>query len=131
MTFLLEHVKDPVNLLKALRNIMGDDSSLFIAVPNALSVHRVVALNMGLIERVDELSENDKRVGHRRVYTTELLHDQVVSAGFKIDEEMKIGLKPVPLKQMETWSQEMVWALCGLGDLAQDHSAYLGMRASL
>jgi 2-polyprenyl-3-methyl-5-hydroxy-6-metoxy-1,4-benzoquinol methylase len=131
MTFLLEHLEDPVAVLGGLQRFMDGDSHLFIAVPNALSVHREAAVRMGLIETVDELSANDHKVGHRRVYTPDLLQEQVRAAGFRIDEVMYVGLKPVNLKQMKSWSEDMVWAFCASGDLCGEHAAYLGLRASL
>lgn len=75
MTFLLEHVQDPVAVLRLVRTRIEDDGLLFLAVPNAESVHRMLAFRAGLITAPDQLSENDFRVGHRRVYTRGLLRE--------------------------------------------------------
>lgn len=128
MTFLLEHLADPVSVLRRMKHWLAEDGSLFLAVPNANSVHRVIAVRMGLIRTADELSDNDRRVGHRRVYTPGLLRSQVEQAGFEVAEEKPIGLKVVSLRQMETWAPELVAGFCASGDLAGAHAAYIAMR---
>ena len=130
MTFLLEHLADPVAALRRISHWLDEDGSLFLAVPNANSVHRVIAARMGLIRTVDELSDNDKRVGHRRVYTPELLRSQVEQAGLAVAEARPIGLKVVSLKQMAGWSAAMVQGFCASGDLAPANPAYIAMRVA-
>ena len=129
MTYLLEHLADPVAVLHRIGQWLAPDGILFIAVPNADSLHRVLALRMGLIQRTDELSANDHRVGHRRVYTRPLLRAHSHQAGYQITKELSIGLKPFTLKQMEHLPAEVGKALAASGDLAPDHGAYLGVQA--
>ena len=130
MTFLLEHLSDPVAALSQAKNWLARNGRLFLAVPNADSVHRTIAVRMGLIEKVDELSDHDRRAGHRRVYTWKLLRSQVASAGLKIVAEKPIGLKVVSLSQMENWSSEMVRAFCASGDLCPANAAYIVILAA-
>ena len=129
MTFLLEHLVDPVAVLRQVGQWLRPGGTLFIAVPNADSLHRVLAFRMGLIQRTDELSANDHRVGHRRVYTRALLRDHLQQAGYTIAKELSIGLKPFTLKQMDCLPVDVGKALASSGDLAPDHSAYLGVQA--
>lgn len=131
LTFLLEHLVDPVAVLRRTGKWLMPGGMLFVAVPNADSLHRVLALRMGLIQRTDELSTNDHRVGHRRVYTRSLLRDQLQQAGYRIAKELSIGLKPLTLKQMEHLPANVGEALAVSGDLAPDHGAYLGVQAQL
>ncbi len=130
MTFFLEHLLDPVVVLKKIKACLEDDGCLFAAGPNAESVHRVIALRMGIIQSITQLSDNDKLVGHRRVYTSQLLRKQIVEAGFRIIEERGVGLKPVSLDQMEEWSPELVNAFCESDDLAPENAAYLTIKAA-
>ena len=129
MTFLMEHLQEPVEALSGIKTYMEEGGSLFLAVPNANSFHRVLAYRAGLISSTDELSENDHRVGHRRVYTKKLLHQQVLDAGFSIAREWSIGFKPLALRQMEQLSPEVGKALAVSGDLAPAYCAYLGLEA--
>ena len=88
MTFLLEHLVDPVAVLRRIGQWLTLVGILCVAVPNADSLHRELAFRMGLIQRMDELSANDHRVGHRRVYTRSLLRDHLQRAGYKITKEL-------------------------------------------
>lgn len=129
MTFLLEHVTDPVRVLRKIGCHMEPDSRFFIAVPNADSVHRTLAKRMGIIQDTNELSANDHRVGHRRVYTRTLLNEHLAMSGFVVVNEWSIGLKPFTLRQMESLSPEVGEALARSGDLVPLHPAYLGVEA--
>ncbi|NCC40953.1 MAG: class I SAM-dependent methyltransferase [Gammaproteobacteria bacterium] len=129
LSMLLEHVADPVDLLARSRRVCAADGSIFIAVPNATSIHRTLAVRAGLICAVDELSENDHRVGHRRVYTPELLARHVRDAGFTITESLPVGLKPITHGQMKALPDAVLWALCRSGDLVPNNPAYLVIKA--
>jgi 2-polyprenyl-3-methyl-5-hydroxy-6-metoxy-1,4-benzoquinol methylase len=131
MTFLLEHLVDPVSVLRQIGQWLTPGGMLCVAVPNADSLHRVLAFRMGLIQSTDELSANDHRVGHRRVYTRSLLRDHLQQAGYKITKELSIGLKPFTLMQMEHLPADVGKALAASGDLVPDHGAYLGVQAGL
>lgn len=130
MTFLLEHVEEPVELLRLARSRLAENGRLFVAVPNADSVHRILALRAGLIASTTELSENDLRVGHRRVYTQALLREQLSRAGLRITLETPVGLKPLTLKQLEGLPDRVIAALCASGDLVPANSAYLVAEAA-
>lgn len=129
MTFLLEHVDDPVELLRLARSRLAEDGVLFVAVPNADSVHRVLALRAGLIRSTTELSENDVRVGHRRVYTSALLREHLARAGLRVTLERSVGLKPLTLRQLDGLPEAVIAALCESGDLVPANSAYLAAEA--
>lgn len=127
MTFLLEHLIDPVSQMKRISKWLAPGGKLFVAVPNANSLHRVLAVRMGLIRDVTELSENDHRVGHQRVYTTSELKRQLEEAGFRRLEFRHVGLKPLALSQMEGWGESLVKTITRSGDLAPEHAAYIGV----
>lgn len=129
LTMLLEHVEDPVDVLARARRVCEPGGAIFIAVPNATSIHRVVAARAGLIGAVDELSESDLKVGHRRVYTPELLNAHVRQAGFTITKTVPVGLKPITHEQMRELPDAVLWALCRSGDLVPQNSAYLVIEA--
>lgn len=131
MTFLLEHLEDPVGVLRTIGRWLEPRGKLTVAVPNADSLHRVLAFRMGLIASTEELSANDRRVGHERVYTRALLTAHLQEAGFRIASEHSIGLKPFTLQQMEHLSPEVGLALAASGDLAPQYAAYIGVQAEL
>lgn len=129
MTFLLEHLANPVVVLQRISEWLLPHGMLFVAVPNANSLHRVLAHRMGLIKSTDDLSDNDHRVGHRRVYTRQLLYDHLQQAGYVITKEVSIGLKPFTLKQMEQLPVDVAKVLASSGDLVPEYGAYLGVQA--
>ena len=129
MTFLLEHVEDPFELLRRAGRRLERDGRLFVCVPNCLSVHRLVAYRAGLIRTPDELSDNDRRVGHRRVYSEDLLRRHLEEAELRILDMRGIGLKVASLAQMADWSPDVIDAFADSGDLAPGHAAYIAATA--
>lgn len=130
MTFILEHLQDPVGVLRKLRPLLSPGGELVITVPNACSLHREVAVRMGLIGSVYELSANDRSLGHRRVYSMRRLVALVSRAGYRVVEKRCVGLKPLTLKQMAPLPLEVIHAFCVSGDLCGTHGAYLALRAT-
>jgi sugar phosphate isomerase/epimerase len=58
-----------------------------------------------------DLNDQDKQLGHQRVYDQESLLQDVVSAGYNIVEIGGFNLKLVSQKQMKDWSQELIRAI--------------------
>jgi SAM-dependent methyltransferase len=129
VTFLLEHLVDPVSVLRKIGPWLKAAGKLIVAVPNADSLHRVLAVRMGLIRHTGELSDNDRRVGHERVYSRSLLKEHLLQAGFEIVSESSIGLKPFTLKQMEHLPPEVGRTLAASGDLVPEQAAYIAVQA--
>lgn len=130
MTFILEHLQDPVAVLRKLRPLLASGGELIVTVPNARSVHREVAVRMGLIRSVYELSANDRSLGHRRVYSMRTLASLLSRAGYRVVERKFFGLKPLTLRQMEHLPLEVIRACCASADLCGTHGAYLALRAA-
>ena len=129
MTFFLEHVLEPVAVLAGVKKLLEENGCLFVVVPNAESLHRVIAHRMGMIESMGRLSDNDILVGHRRIYTIDMLRSQLLEAGYTITEERTVGLKPLNLGQMKEWPCDLVEAFCESADLSPQHGAYITMKA--
>jgi len=119
VTNSLEHVADPVALLKHMEQFLRPAGSLHITVPNARSLHRMLGAEMGLLVHEEALNEYDIRVGHQRVYTTELLKEHVAAVPFKVADQDGILLKPLADAQMNTlasiYGKEILEGLFALG----------------
>jgi SAM-dependent methyltransferase len=85
-THVLEHVENPIDVLKQVRTWIKDDGILIVTIPNANSLHRRIGVAMGLISDVCQLSDMDKRVGHRRVYTIQDIKRDLHVGGFIISQ---------------------------------------------
>lgn len=109
MSHVLEHIENPVLLLKRIHHWLSEDGSFLVSVPNAKSIHRLVAVEMGLLNSVYELNARDHELGHYRVYDMDLLKAHITEAGFKINETGGIFLKPVSNGQIDQyWTPEMI-----------------------
>jgi hypothetical protein len=107
----LEHVAEPVGLLRLASSWLSDGGRLHLIVPNAESIHRHVGVAMGMLPRITALSESDHRIGHRRVYTPTTLVADVEAAGLVPSPIEGILLKPVSNRQMLGWEWPLIYGL--------------------
>lgn len=127
----LEHVKDPVVILRHASAWLVPGGKIHVIVPNAESLHRRVGKSMGIISELTDLTAQDKVVGHRRVYTAESLRKTVEQSGLSIVHEKGIYLKPFPNAQMEGWSRELINAFFELGKELPNYCAEIYAILSL
>lgn len=113
---VLEHVQDPIRVLHQMKSWLAPNGRVIVVVPNAESIHRKLAVRMGLLKAVHELGERDFLVGHRRVYDLTILREHVCDAGFQILEEHGLFLKTLPNAMMKDFSLELLSALSGISD---------------
>jgi 2-polyprenyl-3-methyl-5-hydroxy-6-metoxy-1,4-benzoquinol methylase len=113
---VVEHVDDPVPLLRHLAGWLVPDGRLVVVVPNAESLHRQLAVRMGLQPTLDTLSARDHLVGHRRVYSLEGLRADLATAGLTVEHEFGYFLKTVPNGMMLDWPVELLEALNAISD---------------
>ena len=99
-THVLEHVKDPVLLLKRMKSWLTHDGKIIIIVPNKESIHRRLAVMMGMQPALDTLSPRDKFVGHQRVYSLGTLGRDIRRAGLRIVDSTGFFLKVLPNSMM-------------------------------
>jgi 2-polyprenyl-3-methyl-5-hydroxy-6-metoxy-1,4-benzoquinol methylase len=117
MTHILEHLDDPVAVLRRSQEWLAIGGRLLIAVPNANSLHRLVGVKMGMLPHKDALNEQDRMLGHQRVYTPDLLKQHVREAGFKVVHFGGVMVKPISNRQIEQqWSDELIDAYFALGE---------------
>lgn len=81
MNHVLEHLEDPVKILKKIKNWMHETSVLIVGVPNAKSFHRLAAVKMGLLKSEYQLNDRDIALGHKRIYDSEILKTHVFESG--------------------------------------------------
>lgn len=118
MPHILEHVQDPVVLLKKYKQHLKDSGRLIISVPNAFSLNRLLGVEMGILHDPHELDEGDISIGHRRVYDPDLLAGDVRKAGLKIHHQGGVFLKLLSNAQMENnFTDEQIEGMYKLGRL--------------
>jgi ubiquinone/menaquinone biosynthesis C-methylase UbiE len=120
---VLEHVIDPVDLLRRMKSWLAPDGVVIACVPNALSAHRLLGVEMGLSATPYELSERDKWGGHRRVYDAQTFSQDIHSAGLVHGPLKGIMLKPFPNAQMTSLPESIVQGLLRVGSLIPNHAS--------
>ena len=127
---VMEHVDDPVALARHLHRWLTPDGEIVVVVPNRDSVHRQLAVMMGLQPTLDTLSPRDQLVGHQRVYDLPGLLADLRAAGFAPFESRGLFLKTLPNGMMLNHPPALIHALNVLGDrLPPEMGANLAVRA--
>ena len=97
---VLEHVDDPVAILRKYAGFLTPNGRMFIGVPSASSMHRLLAQRAGLLADPRNLSEIDLAFGHKRSCTYEDWLAIVGQAGLRIEKTAGLALKPFALSQL-------------------------------
>jgi len=128
---VLEHVEDPVGVLGLVREWLSPGGKVLAAVPNARSVHRQAAVEMGLLRCEEAMNEADIHHGHRRVFNPESFRQIFRESGLQIELFGGYWLKPVSNYQIEeSWTSEMLAAFVRLGERYPDIAAEIYIIAA-
>jgi ubiquinone/menaquinone biosynthesis C-methylase UbiE len=114
-SYILEHVEDPVLVLKNALEWLAPTGKLIAIVPHAGSFHRRLAVAMNLHKNLTDLREIDHRMGHRRVYTLEAFDRDIIKAGFNIEKKTGFFAKFLPQYMMTSMSDKMLKGFMDLG----------------
>ena len=113
---VLEHVEDPATLLERVRQSWLDPGGhIAVLVPHALSLHRRLAVTMGIAQHPGELGPADLRLGHKRCFTYQELEELLIATGYKIVERIGLYAKPFPNSLMMHCTEEQLRGAFGLG----------------
>lgn len=102
MGFVLEHVDDPVGIIKQYKKHLDPEGKMFIAVPNSESMHRRVGNLSGLLDDIESLSDSDRELGHQRYFSVAKLRDIAKECGLKVLSEEGLFLKALTTGQLES-----------------------------
>ncbi|MCJ7515970.1 MAG: class I SAM-dependent methyltransferase [Dehalococcoidia bacterium] len=116
MLDLLEHVVDPIVVLRKAASFLADNGVLIIHVPNAHAINRRLAVLMGTLEFCEELSPFDLEIaGHRRSYSLHTLREDIERAGLRIIKTGGIFYKILSTPQMDWFLKNGLWEKGGHG----------------
>jgi ubiquinone biosynthesis O-methyltransferase len=121
MANIVEHLDNPVNVLKKLRNYLKDNGILIISVPNAPAFHKRIALSLGLINNYYQLTEADIEKGHKTNFDKNSLKDIIISSNYNIKELHGFFFKPLPNKYMEKLPDDYFQAYYEIGHNFDDY----------
>lgn len=118
MGFILEHVDSPELILNKFKSFLNPGGTLFVAVPNARSLHRLIGYEAKMLDNMYKLSPADHQLGHKRYFDLDMLTKMVLDAGYKIKATTGLMLKPVTGSQIKQlgWDKQVIDALFIIGE---------------
>lgn len=81
---LLHEVDHPDQILRHARQCCNKDTVVHVNVPNADSLHRLLAVEMGLIESPTAISSLQEKLQQQRTFDLPMLAELSVECGFEI-----------------------------------------------
>lgn len=94
LTHVLEHLDDPVGLLRRVNDEwLSDKGRFFLVCPNANAPSRQIAVKMGIISHNSAVTPAEKEHGHRITYTLDTLERDARKAGLKVVHRSGIFFK--------------------------------------
>jgi ribosomal protein S18 acetylase RimI-like enzyme/SAM-dependent methyltransferase len=94
LTHVLEHLDDPVLVLKRINDEwLADGGRFFLVCPNANAPSRQIAVKMGLIDHNAAVTPAEAAHGHRCTYSLDTLERDAVAAGLTVVHRSGIFFK--------------------------------------
>jgi 2-polyprenyl-3-methyl-5-hydroxy-6-metoxy-1,4-benzoquinol methylase len=94
LTHVLEHLDNPVDILKRVNNEwLSDNGRFFLVTPNAMAPSRQIAVKMGLISHNSAVTPAEEEHGHRITYSLDTLERDAKAAGLKVVHRSGIFFK--------------------------------------
>jgi SAM-dependent methyltransferase len=130
---LLHETVHPETMLGGAHALLREGGLLFVSVPNAKSFHRLLAVEMGLMQSADQLSERNVELGQPVVYSRETLVPLIEAAGFRDPHFSGYMFKPFSNGQMaqviDALGVSLADGLNKLGKLFPDNAAEIAVVA--
>jgi 2-polyprenyl-3-methyl-5-hydroxy-6-metoxy-1,4-benzoquinol methylase len=94
LTHVLEHLDDPVGVLKRVNDEwLSDDGRFFLVCPNGNAASRQIAVRMGLVSHHAAVTPAEREHGHRITYTLDTLERDARAAGLRVVHRSGIFFK--------------------------------------
>lgn len=129
MTSLLHEIEDSASLLQTIKTLCDSQTVVHINVPNAKSFHRLLALEMGLIDSIYTQSAVQKTMQQAHTFDLDALTELVKQCGFKVLDSGSFFVKPFTHQQMSSLqaqgflTQQMLDGLYGLSQHLPDNGS--------
>ncbi|MBB2751767.1 UNVERIFIED_ORG: 2-polyprenyl-3-methyl-5-hydroxy-6-metoxy-1,4-benzoquinol methylase [Rhizobium aethiopicum] len=127
LTHVLEHLDDPVGVLKRINDEwLSDGGRLFLVCPNANAPSRQIAVKMGLISHNSAITKAEAEHGHRITYSLDTLERDARLAGLNVVHRSGVFFKALAnfqwdrLLQTDIISSEYLEGCYQLGQVYPD-----------
>jgi 2-polyprenyl-3-methyl-5-hydroxy-6-metoxy-1,4-benzoquinol methylase len=102
LSCLLHEVPNPRVMLSSVAELCSNETVVHINVPNAISLHRLLAVAMGIIPEPKALSETQIVMQQQsKTYDISSLTFELSNAGFQVIDQGSIFIKPFTHRQMQ------------------------------
>jgi 2-polyprenyl-3-methyl-5-hydroxy-6-metoxy-1,4-benzoquinol methylase len=108
LTNVLHEVADPVACLRRAAGLLRPHGVVHVSLQNPRSLHRLVALELGLIDDLCAISDRGARYGTRSLWTAEEVVAMARSADLRCVHREGILLKPLPNAGMAALEPRLV-----------------------
>lgn len=113
---ILEHVDDPIVVINKCKTFLRDSNShIIIFTPNALSLNRLLGVEMGMLKDAYDFNVGDIKFNHNRWYDMDTLLDDVKQCSLKVEMYKEFFLKPLSNAMMKNYKKELLQALYNIG----------------
>jgi 2-polyprenyl-3-methyl-5-hydroxy-6-metoxy-1,4-benzoquinol methylase len=94
LTHVLEHLDDPVGVLRRVNDEwLSDAGRFFLVCPNANAASRQIAVRMGIISHNAAVTPAEREHGHRITYSLDTLERDARAAGLRVIHRSGIFFK--------------------------------------
>jgi SAM-dependent methyltransferase len=117
MGFILEHVDEPASIISKYKEYLKPGARIFITVPNSEALNRRLGYEAGLLNEMDQLSDADIQLGHKRYFNISSLEALAKRCGLAVKSYEGLFLKPITTHQIQTLnlSEEILQAMLKVG----------------
>lgn len=98
---LLHEIEDPVQMLRDAAALCSEKTIIHINVPNADSIHRLIALETGMLKSVKDKSPLQIKLQQHHTFDMKSLKDIAASCGLQVTDEGSYFIKPFTHAQMQ------------------------------
>jgi 2-polyprenyl-3-methyl-5-hydroxy-6-metoxy-1,4-benzoquinol methylase len=121
---VLHELDDPQTLLATVaEEHLAPSGIVHVSLQNPLSLHRLVALEMGLIDDLSEVAANGLKYATRRLYTAAELAALAGRAGLEVAHREGVMLKPLPNAAMAALDPAVLAGFVAAAKHLPDHGA--------
>lgn len=103
---LLHEINDPSDFLKKIYRLSSSETMIHVNVPNAQSLHRLLAVHMGLLKSIYEPSATAKHFQRKNEFSLKSLIHLLTENMFIIESSGSFLLKPFSNQQMQFLMQQ-------------------------
>jgi 2-polyprenyl-3-methyl-5-hydroxy-6-metoxy-1,4-benzoquinol methylase len=107
-TNVLHELRDPLDFLRRCSALLSPGGMIHLSLQNPHSIHRLCALELGLIDSLDEVSERGNQWGTRALWSATQLAGLAAEAGLEVRAREGVMLKPLPNSLMSQLPENVI-----------------------